>query len=80
MNVATALDPASVYERKVLLTPEGVPLHMEIASAGDRLGGFMLDAIFIFMGLVVAGFAMAGLAMVSPVVAIRRKPKPQRRQ
>ena len=39
-------DEGTVFE---VLTPEGVPLHLHVALAGDRLGAFFLDILFIFV-------------------------------
>ncbi len=47
-----------------LVTPEGVPLELEIANAGDRLTAFMLDALIIGVISVIVSL----LAMISQVV------------
>lgn len=39
-------------ERRVL-TPEGIPLRIELARAGDRAGGFLVDLLIQFVAMVV---------------------------
>lgn len=34
---------------RTVVTPEGVPLAFEVAQAGDRLGAFLLDVLFIVL-------------------------------
>jgi len=48
-----ATEPKNTFE---LVTPEGVPLFLEIALAGDRLTAFMLDALIILTVMVIFGF------------------------
>jgi uncharacterized RDD family membrane protein YckC len=50
--------------RLQLVTPEGVPLSLDIALAGDRLAAFLIDSLFIG----VAGFCVVFLAMLSGLV------------
>ncbi len=37
--------------RRQLLTPEGVPLNIELASVGDRFGALLLDLFFMTLGI-----------------------------
>jgi len=46
-----------------LITPEGVPLHLQLASAGDRAAAFLLDALFI--GLILIGLTLVSVAAFS---------------
>jgi len=54
--------------RHTLVTPEGLPLELEIASAGDRLSAFLLDFLFMLLLNLIAVLVlwlpalMAGLA------------------
>jgi uncharacterized RDD family membrane protein YckC len=41
-----------------IVTPEGVPLAFRLASGGDRAGAFVLDALFLILGLVVLGLLL----------------------
>lgn len=52
-----AKPPAS--RRRTLVTPEGVDLGIEIATAGARLGAFMLDMLMMVGGMVVLTIAVA---------------------
>lgn len=48
-----------------LITPEGVDLKIQLASAGERAGAFLIDAVLIILCLVVltfASFAAAAMA------------------
>jgi len=47
VSVATLDDRA--FERRIV-TPEGIPLRIELARAGDRAGAFLLDALIQFGG------------------------------
>ena len=51
--------------RRNFVTPEGVDLKLELGSAGTRAGAFMLDALFIIIGLIVATIAIAMLLVAS---------------
>lgn len=48
-------------------SPEGVPLHFQIASAGARAGGVLLDYTFIFVTILLLNWAFmaTGLAFAS---------------
>jgi uncharacterized RDD family membrane protein YckC len=50
-----ALDPA-VGRLHEVVTPEGVPLQLEVAGAGDRLGALLLDLLL--MSVVVVGLPL----------------------
>jgi uncharacterized RDD family membrane protein YckC len=50
---------------RTILTPEGVPLRVELAQRGERLGATLLDLLFIM--LVVAVFAIC-LALINSAV------------
>jgi uncharacterized RDD family membrane protein YckC len=53
---AATLDERALERR--IVTPEGIPLRIEVARAGDRVGGFLLDgvlqvgAILVLWGLI----------------------------
>jgi uncharacterized RDD family membrane protein YckC len=45
---AASFDPGRLAQRRHdLVTPEGVPLRLTVAGAGDRVGALLLDQIFI---------------------------------
>ncbi|MDP9421935.1 MAG: RDD family protein [Pseudomonadota bacterium] len=49
--------------RRSFITPEGVDLQLELASAGARAGAFLIDAMFIMIVLVVATIILGLLAI-----------------
>ncbi|HEX8413124.1 MAG TPA: RDD family protein [Sphingomicrobium sp.] len=53
--------------RRTFVTPEGVDLRLELASAGSRAGAFLIDAIVMLLLLTVVTIAM--LFMAGPSVA-----------
>ena len=55
-------DPTPVEMRRALVTPEGVDLRIGLASASQRAGAFLLDAVFI-------GVAMAAMTAACALVA-----------
>jgi uncharacterized RDD family membrane protein YckC len=44
--------------QRAIVTPEGVPLVVEIADRGSRAAAFVLDVVFIMLILVAAGFLL----------------------
>lgn len=46
---AAVLDDRALERR--IVTPEGIPLRIEVARAGDRAGGFLLDLLIQFVGI-----------------------------
>lgn len=56
--------PATHVTVRAVTTPEGVPLPFEVASAGDRVGGFLLDTLIQFAVLFVV---LLLAAMAAPV-------------
>jgi len=56
-------DEGHVFE---VVTPEGVPLHLRVALAGDRAGAFFLDILFILVptfALVVGTIMATGVSL-----------------
>jgi uncharacterized RDD family membrane protein YckC len=53
-----------------ILTPEGVPLTVEIADRGSRAAAFLLDFLFIVLILVAGGIALAFLGELIKVWAL----------
>ncbi len=55
---------SAVRFRRLLVTPEGVDLNVRIASASERAGAFLIDAIIIMLAMIVltigAALAAAG--------------------
>jgi uncharacterized RDD family membrane protein YckC len=56
--------------QRAIVTPEGVPLVVELADRGARAAAFILDTVFIILILVVAGIALAFTAVVLQVWAL----------
>jgi uncharacterized RDD family membrane protein YckC len=56
MSVYAAAEPA---QRRELVTPEGVDLRIELPSASQRAGAFLLDAVIIMAVMVLATLALA---------------------
>lgn len=52
---------SGLYELKII-SPEGVPLTFTTASAGERMGAFMLDCLFFFLGVAVPVIGSAVVA------------------
>ena len=66
---ARPIQPDARRKRR-LITPEGVPIDLVLASRGARVGALMLDGVFVSVGLIVVaivlGFTAAGLAKLFP--------------
>jgi uncharacterized RDD family membrane protein YckC len=71
MASETAAVPASGVtlgrRQRAIVTPEGVPLVVELADRGSRAAAFMLDMVFIILIMVVTGLA---LMFTAPVLRI----------
>ena len=72
---ATPWQAEAARFRRRLVTPEGVDLGLTLASSGQRCGAFMLDLLFILLGIILltviallGGFSVGGSA--APVMAI----------
>ena len=67
-------DPAAKLTRE-FVTPEGVDLRLQLASAGERAGAFLLDVVFITLALVVlligAGLSAGPFGINGGEVAMR---------
>jgi uncharacterized RDD family membrane protein YckC len=50
--------PALGKRQRQIVTPEGVPLTVELADRGSRAAAFMLDLVFIIIVLVAGGIAL----------------------
>jgi uncharacterized RDD family membrane protein YckC len=50
--------------QRAIVTPEGVPLIVELADRGSRAAAFMLDVVFIILMMVVGGVALIFTANV----------------
>jgi uncharacterized RDD family membrane protein YckC len=44
-----------------IITPEGVPLSFTIAGAGERISAFLLDIVFMFVGLIAVAIVITML-------------------
>ena len=77
MNDATQVRADELLGRRrravrALVTPDGVPLRIEIADFGERLAAFAIDFIITIFAadlLVLAGLLLAGLPMAGATVA-----------
>ena len=63
-------DAANRKLRRRFVTPEGVDLNIELASAGARAGAFLLDLLFMLILLVVVTVAIAALGLASQSVLL----------
>lgn len=63
MTIPGQLPPARVHQ---VVTPEGVPLPLEVASAGDRVGAILIDVVVQLLALlaVAAGLSFQGLLVL----------------
>jgi uncharacterized RDD family membrane protein YckC len=66
---AGAAPPLGKRQRQIL-TPEGVPLTVELADRGSRAAAFMLDLVFIILVLVAGGIALALLGGMLHIWAV----------
>src|ERR1700748_1735707 len=59
---ATTSDAAAALQlgkrQRQIVTPEGVPLTVELADRGSRAAAFMLDLVFIVLILILGGVAL----------------------
>jgi uncharacterized RDD family membrane protein YckC len=53
--------------QRAIVTPEGVPLVVELADRGSRAAAFMLDVVFIILVMLAGGIALAFTARVLEV-------------
>lgn len=58
-------DPLPGLGRLDLTVPEGVPLALELASRGERVAAFALDALLLLLALLVLGL-LVGAALPAP--------------
>ncbi len=56
--------------QRAIVTPEGVPLVVELADRGSRAAAFVLDVVFIVMVLAIGGIALAFTASVIKIWAL----------
>jgi uncharacterized RDD family membrane protein YckC len=55
---AAGAAPALSKRQRQIITPEGVPLTVELADRGSRAAAFVLDVVFIILALVAGGLAL----------------------
>ena len=71
MATETAALPASgvalTRRQRAIVTPEGVPLVVELADRGSRAAALMLDLVFIFLMMILGGIALIFTAEVLKV-------------
>jgi uncharacterized RDD family membrane protein YckC len=68
-DAAGAALPLGKRQRQIM-TPEGVPLTVELADRGSRAAAFMLDVVFIVLILVAGGIGLAFLGGVIHIWAL----------
>lgn len=68
-NQVKTRPPVQEKNQLNLVSPEGVPLSLEIAAVGDRLTAFLLDAVFILV-VVVALFILAYMAFSLELISM----------
>jgi uncharacterized RDD family membrane protein YckC len=64
-----AASPLGKRQRQIV-TPEGVPLTVELADRGSRAAAFMLDVVFIILVLIVGAIALAFLGKLMHIWAL----------
>jgi uncharacterized RDD family membrane protein YckC len=64
--------PKEIKRVRMLLTPEGVPLPLEIADAGQRAGAFILDLLILFGSMIGISLFLLFMAKAIPGQAINR--------
>ncbi|MBL4616615.1 MAG: RDD family protein [Robiginitomaculum sp.] len=47
----------NLHLQRELLTPEGIPLHLQLAGAGERAAAFLIDAFIIVLVLIILSLA-----------------------
>ena len=68
--MASRADPAGL--RRSFITPEGVDLRLELATAGARAGAFLLDALMI-VGVLTVVTIVLGLSGIAGKAAVWRQ-------
>jgi uncharacterized RDD family membrane protein YckC len=56
-RTARFLNPVGRKKREIV-TPEGVPLQVELADFGERLGAFLLDFVFLYLGIILLALTL----------------------
>lgn len=56
-RTARFLNPVTRKKREIV-TPEGVPLQVELADFGERLGAFLLDFVFLYLGIILLAITL----------------------
>ncbi len=56
-RTARFLNPITRRKREIV-TPEGVPLQVELADFGERLGAFLLDFVFLYLGIILLAITL----------------------
>lgn len=72
MAEARALPGERRSARRLLQTPEGVPLPLELADAGQRAGAFLLDALILITAFVAMTIVLALGAYVISMDALHK--------
>ncbi|HVY97895.1 MAG TPA: RDD family protein [Dongiaceae bacterium] len=67
---AGSVAPPLGKRHRQIVTPEGVPLTVELADRGSRAAAFALDVVFIILVLVIGGIALALLGGLIHVWAL----------
>src|SRR5689334_17747388 len=71
--MTTATETAALpltRRQRAIVTPEGVPLVVELADRGSRAAAFILDLVFIILVMVAGGIALAFTASVLDIWAL----------
>ncbi|MDL2275240.1 RDD family protein [Desulfosarcina sp. OttesenSCG-928-G10] len=56
-----ALVEGNTRKRKILLTPEGVPLDIQIADHGERLAALVIDIVFMYAAIIISVLLIVSL-------------------
>ena len=76
MTSRARTDQRGAKALRKLTTPEGVPLHLELADVGDRASAFILDMLIVFLGglAVILGLvwvmSLSGLHTLSVIIIL----------
>ena len=69
MSLAATYSNIPEQFRRSIVTPEGVPLIFQVASAGERAGAFILDSLFVIATLIIMGLLAGWMSFFTPALA-----------
>ena len=63
-------NPHQLPQMRQILTPEGVPIHVEVAALGDRVGALLIDGALMAAILALTGLVAFLISMVTSAVEL----------